>query len=365
MGSRALIRPNHRTTNAIAVLPHVASRFGFSHATAAGRGRSALALALKAAALPKGSPVVLAANICPSVIAAIRWAELVPVCVPVALGTGLPAEADMIAALDLAPRAGAVLIAHLYGLYARQHDLVDAARQRNWFVIESDPLAARLFVPDGERLASDALVASFGDGKGIDAQGGGALLVQDDALGLEADRLVAEWSGLSDADVAHEHHLMLHRRALRSRGEAGLYEACLMQEMRAIPRAAAFDADALANALAGLEQKREQAQAAWERWRDALGSHPIAIGPKPDFAWRLLGICSSQRARDRKLEELRANGVHAGANYPAAAIFFPSLADQSDRLATDEFGDRVINLWLDDAHDRRFDTILRILDQVA
>ena len=342
----------------------IAALLGFEHAVATGRGRSALALALMASGLPQGAPVLLPANICPSVIAAINFAGMVPHILPVVLRTGLPDEAEAIAKLRSMQGRGAILLAHLYGFHCAHHELIDAAKERGWFVMESDPMAIRAFIASSDRLASDILIASFGSGKALDARGGGALLTNDSSLTKKADDIVREWPRISGHDDAVETHLIMHRRALRQRGQAALYAPALANELSQIPRAAAINWSALAEAVDGLPGKRARAQADWSAWAERLTDSALLPLSAPVSPWRMIALAPDTTSRDRCVQILRREGFNVGTNYPSAASFFPTLAHHDPALRADAFGARVLNFWLPDITSSQGDAIMRVLRDV-
>lgn len=339
----------------------IAALFGFDHAVATGRGRSALALALMASGLPQGAPVLLPANICPSVIAAINFAGMVPHILPVVLTTGLPDEAEAIAKLRSMQGRGAILLAHLYGFHCAHYELIDVAKECDWFVVESDPMAVRAFIASSDRLTSDILIASFGDGKALDAHGGGALLTNESSLSKKADDIVREWPRISGHDDDVETDLMLHRRALRQMGKEALYAPALAHELSQIPRAEAIDWSALAEAVDGLSGKRARAQADWSAWAERLNDSALLPLSSPISPWRMIALAPDADSRDRCVQALRREGFNAGTNYPSAASFFPFLAHHDCTLRADAFGARVLNLWLPDATPSQGDAIMRVL----
>jgi hypothetical protein len=331
--------------------------FQFEHCIFAGRGRSALALALIAADLPVGAPVIIPANICPSVIAAILFADMRPITVPVRSDTGLPDEFDVLKVLMETQGRGALLIAHLYGIHCSQHELVKEARHRRWIVIESDTLASTAYI-QGTRLQSDALILSFGSGKSIDAGSGGALLMHDAEYAHAAKRVVIDWPVLTDKDNSIEAHLMLHRRALRIRKQSSLYANSLPQEIAEVPRSCNIDWDRLAHALSTLRGKRTLAIESWDQWAHLLRNTPLTLMPKPDYPWRLIAVTRYVEHRDALLFELREAKIDAGANYPSVRIFFSDFLKNNNLDNEDDFGSRVINFWLSDANSDKSSAIV-------
>lgn len=332
--------------------------FQFEHCIFAGRGRSALALAMMAGGLPIGSPVILPANICPSVIAAVLFAKMRPLILPVRLDTGLPDESDALRLLEDTKVRGFLLIAHLYGIHCAQYRLVEEARRRNWIIIESDTLAATAYTQN-TRLESDAMILSFGSGKSIQAGSGGALLIHDSAYAGAAQSVIADWNPISDIDNALEDHLMAHRRALRARHQPHLYSRSLAQELALIPRSASIDWERLNQALFELPSNRTRALESWERWSCLLRDKPLALTPKPDFPWRLIAIAENVVMRDALLSTLRHKRIDAGSNYPSIANFFPQFA-QNQISTRDYFGDRALNLWLTDSYGEKASEIVAI-----
>ncbi len=336
---------------------YIKDLFQFEHCIFAGRGRSALALAFTAADVPNGSPVILPSNICPSVIASVICANMEPHVIPVQSETGLPDEGDALKLLTETKGRGFLLIAHLYGLYCAHHELVKEAKRRRWIVIESDTLATTAYT-QVERLESDATILSFGSGKSIDACSGGALLLHDTAYAQSARRVISDWQPLNDEDNAIEDHLILHRRALRERKQSSLYSGCLLSEIAQIPRNFNIDWDLLINALSGLHSKRARAIENWDQWSQLLSGSSLILLSKPLFPWRFIAVVGRPESRHTLLSELREENINVGTNYPSVTQFFPSFFTNKSPPMRDNFGDRVINLWLTDSNSNKTSRIV-------
>lgn len=172
-------------------------RTGRAHALLAGRGAAALWAALRALDL-HDRPVLIPANTCYIVLWAVLQSGNQPVLVDID-----PLTANL--STDTLDRCGvtapgAIIPAHMYGLPAPMASICAWANDHGAYVIE-DAAQALGTVAAGRPAGAwgDVSIFSFGTGKIADADGGGALLTDDPALAVAAERLLVKLPEWTDA----------------------------------------------------------------------------------------------------------------------------------------------------------------------
>ncbi|MEU7190991.1 DegT/DnrJ/EryC1/StrS family aminotransferase [Streptomyces sp. NPDC045369] len=152
--------------------------------------RSALDLALRAAALPRGSEVLMSAVTIPDMWRIVTEHGLVPVPVDLDASTLLPTAGQWEAAAT--PRTKAVVVAHLLGTQAPLGTLTELAARRGWLLVED--CAQAYSGPDfrGDPGA-DVSLFSFGPIKTATALGGAVAVVRDPGLLTAMRALHQEW----------------------------------------------------------------------------------------------------------------------------------------------------------------------------
>ncbi|MFI0258053.1 DegT/DnrJ/EryC1/StrS family aminotransferase [Streptomyces sp. NPDC017056] len=152
---------------------------GVRHCVAALSVRSALDLALSAAALPRGSEVLMSAVTLPDMWRIVTEHGLVPVPVDLDPGTLLPAAGQWEAAATA--RTKAVVVAHLFGTQAPLGALAELAARHGWLLVED--CAQAYSGPDFRGCAAaDVSLFSFGPLKTATALGGAVAVVRDPGL---------------------------------------------------------------------------------------------------------------------------------------------------------------------------------------
>ncbi|MFD7664521.1 DegT/DnrJ/EryC1/StrS family aminotransferase [Streptomyces sp. NPDC059788] len=161
--------------------------------------RSALDLALAAAALPRGSEVLMSAVTIPDMWRIVVGHGLVPVPVDVDAGTLLPAAAQWAAAAT--PRTRAVVVAHLFGTRAPLDSLAELAARRGWLLVED--CAQAYDGPDFRGSpGADVSLFSFGPIKTATALGGAVAVVRNPGLLATMRALHQEWPVQGPGDQA-------------------------------------------------------------------------------------------------------------------------------------------------------------------
>ncbi|MHC5109740.1 MAG: DegT/DnrJ/EryC1/StrS family aminotransferase [Planctomycetota bacterium] len=192
----------------------VAESLGLPYTAFAGRGTTALWAALKVL-IPEPASILVPANVCDAVIAAILHAGHRPRYVDVDPVEGLVTAETLTAASD--PKCKALIAVHHFGTPLPMCDIMNWARDNNLAVIE-DVCNAMGATCMGQPLGTfgDAAVFSFGHAKILNLGYGGLLAsrhrdVVDDGARLVAD--LPDWSDVSvDHDKAHEACLRVIRR---------------------------------------------------------------------------------------------------------------------------------------------------------
>lgn len=330
--------------------------FRLEHVALFGRGRAGLAALLDEAAVA-GKPVLVPSNICPAILAAIIGAGGLCRPVPVSPLTGLADDARMAAALRAEPSPhGVVMPAHLYGFWTSYAETARLARSKGWLMIENDCMAS-LAAPTGTRPAplGDAVLVSFGAGKTIDADGGGAVLTDDGDLAAALERRAAPWPAVAQDDERVERHLTEARRALRVLGRAEMAESLLPLDTPHLRHG--FDdrlAPALETALASFGEGCRRRRDIFFLWQDALrrfGDEIIIPSFETMAPWRLICRLRREGLRDRLADHLRDAGVDVGINYPPLTDGFPGLLAGHTHANADLWGANVLNFWLSDRYE--------------
>ncbi len=197
---------------------------GRHHALLTGRAAAGIWAALRAMGW-RQQPIGLPANTCYIVL----WAVLHSGNTPVLLDVD-PQTANLSPGiLAAAPSLAAVVPAHLHGLPAPLRTVSEWARHHQTIVIEDAAQAIGAQV-DGQPAGAwgDLSIISFGQGKIIDNDLGGAVLTDDSRLAAEMTRLLAnapEWSDdhASWTDEWNQLYWALHQFEAQNPRLAALY----------------------------------------------------------------------------------------------------------------------------------------------
>ncbi|MBL8348995.1 MAG: DegT/DnrJ/EryC1/StrS family aminotransferase [Burkholderiaceae bacterium] len=356
---------------------------GRRHALLVGNGTIGLTLCLQALGLA-GRRVLLPDSSCLNVPLAVLHAGAVPDYAEVRLADlGLDA-----ARLDAPLRgAGALLAVHGYGSPCDLVALQARADAAGCPLIEDACLALGGQGPGGRPLGGFGLasVLSFGAGKPVSLDHGGAVLTDDDALAARLRALDAGLPAFSAGAQARidtlggEHTRLYNQHCLvGGDGEAGngAAAAAAMAGFRRRAQAAGPDfghrfdparCAELAAALPGLaatvalrQQRLQQLHEALAPW---LGGALQWLAPVPGAVpWRANLLVAAPPARDRLLRALHAAGLHASSWHPPASDF---LADApAAHPVAGRIGREVLNLWLDARCTPAYrDAVCRVLDE--
>ena len=143
-------------------------------------------------------PILLPANTCYIILWAVLHSGNTPVLVDVDPNTANLSSATI--ERTKVENAAAIIPCHMYGLPAPMADITAWAKARSIFVIEDAALALGSSV-DGRPAGAwgDVSVVSFGLGKIVDEQVGGALATDDAKLAAEIEKVLAELPLWDDA----------------------------------------------------------------------------------------------------------------------------------------------------------------------
>lgn len=151
-----------------------------SNVMATNLGRTALTLGLKAMGLGKGDKVILPTIVCPTVIKAVIKADCSPVLVDVE--NNLHISVRTLESTKF-KNAKAVIVPHLYGLYAPIQEIKDWAKNNGLFLIDDAAQSVGISI-DNKYLGTfgDIGIFSFGPYKSLSTPRGGALISNDEKV---------------------------------------------------------------------------------------------------------------------------------------------------------------------------------------
>jgi dTDP-4-amino-4,6-dideoxygalactose transaminase len=336
---------------------------GRRFAVLVGNGTAGLALVLRALGAT-GRPVLLPDAVCINVPLALhlagalpRWGEID------ASHLGL----DVAASTAKLPGAAAVVAVHGHGNTTDLAALQRHADAAGAALIEDACLA--FGGQAGDRPAGAwgaASVLSFGAGKPLSLDHGGAVLTDDAGLACDLRALDAALPVFTAAaqqriDALGRHHTRLYNAHFDGHGGAAL--AAQVPAFRALAQAESvaclhrFDpaqAPALLAALPTLAdavaRRRDRLQTLHALLQPLLGDGLQWLAPTPgSVPWRanlLVGPADDLAARHALMRALHAAGLHASSWHPAASDF---LADAPPAFpVARRVGRQLLNLWVDD-----------------
>lgn len=273
---------------------------GVAHCVGVGSGTDALELALRAAAVPAGSEVLLPANTFVATAEAVVRAGARPVLADVDPDyLLLSGESVADAGRDLA----AVMPVHLYGQMAPMNGILAAAAQRSVPVIE-DAAQAHGATQNGNSAGTYGLLAgvSFYPGKNLGAYGdAGAVLTQSEAM----DRKV---------------------RLLGDHGSERKYEHLTLGFNSRLDALQAVVLRARLKRLAQWNEARRQAAARYAELLSDLEEVTLPrVMPGNEHVWHLYVIRVPHR--DAVLNGLHDLGIQSGIHYPVPVHLQPAFRD--------------------------------------
>ncbi len=274
----------------------------------------------------------------------------------------------------------ALIPCHMYGLPAPMAEICAWAHERNIFVIEDAALALGAQV-DGKPAGAwgDASIFSFGHGKIVDTEIGGAFLTDDAKLAAEVEKILASVDAWSDhhADLTNQWNAIywaLHQFEAENPRLAEIYPKLfeIYGELVAYSLPAQlttsfqvpspthwrgdlgvrFQGNILTSALENLPanlKHRAKIAAIYDELRESC---PVWTLERPagSILWRY-PLLVSARHRDDLLQHLWENGVHDATRwYPPLRHMLAALGPDLPPQATpgaDRLGAEIINLTLD------------------
>jgi dTDP-4-amino-4,6-dideoxygalactose transaminase len=314
-------------------------------------------LTLRALGL-KGKSVALPNSVCPNVPMAVLYSGNTPLFLDVdRRDWGLSRRA-----LErCGRRVDAVLAVHAYGAVCRIEEIAAYCRARGVPLIED--LAVAQGATIGLRPAGsfgDASVVSFGAGKIVSYGFGGAVLADDPRLLAEIQRLQARLPSFTRARRLAARRVML--------GLRDGYNRWLGRDLngfwRSFRRSALASRDAFLHgfspawedgifrALGGLQKNvaaRRRRAALLARALEDADPRKLSIFSPPEGSvpWRFNVLVRDRR--DDLLRRLLAKGVPVSSwQMPADLLFGPRSARRAPMTVSDEIGDRILNLWVND-----------------
>ena len=332
----------------------IANLFEREYALLTGRATTALYVLLKALGL-EDAHVLVPINVCYAVPLAVLRSGNIPVFCDISLDHyGVTAET---LAKALTPETRAAVIVHMYGHPGEWDEVADWCRRQNIYLIEDAALAigGKLDNRNVGALGDSALL-SFGYGKVIDCEVGGALLTNDERLYGEAMSAQAKLP-LFSADLLamikeFSQLYRLMRQFEKTRPHIHQVYATLF-DLYADSYFFQPDADWIERIweelqkLPGKIEKRQERAAIY----DQKLQHPWLIKTKfpPEcMIWRYTFRFLNHR--DQLLTYLRAHNIPASSWYPSVDRMFLERTASDNLLYPhgDRADDQVVNLWVDD-----------------
>lgn len=336
---------------------------GREHALLAGRGAAGIVAALGAFGL-REKWVGIPANTCYIVLWAVLKSGNFPYLLDVDSTTG-NITLEQLQATGY--RLSALIPCHLYGLPAPMESICAWAKANNIFVIEDAALALGAVV-DGKPAGSwgDVSIFSFGAGKIIDNDLGGAVLTDDARLAAEIEAALKEmplWSNdfLGMTQQWNDLYWALHQHESTNPKLAALHPKfySLFSELVAYQLPADYWRD-LPDTLRGLGDNLKH-RAEMTALYDALLLPTFATLPRPadSILWKY-PLQLPPGERDAMLAHLWANGIHEATRwYPSLQTIAAALSPEITQPPTpnaDAVAASIINLPL---HPGMDETVVR------
>ncbi|MEZ4668728.1 MAG: DegT/DnrJ/EryC1/StrS family aminotransferase [Anaerolineae bacterium] len=255
-----------------------------------------------------------------------------------------------------------IIPCHMYGLAAPMSSICDWARSQDIKVIEDSALAIGAMI-EGQPAGAwgDAAVFSFGLGKVIDHQVGGAVVTNDSVLAREVDRLLSaapiwddrllclsnQWHGLywplHQYEMSTPQLLPLYQQLYELYGEIAVYRLS-QDEWSELP--------ALLRALPENSARRAQQVLAYDEvLLNGLTTYPITTLERPQgsILWKY-PLLVPPESRDELLTRLWDAGIHEATRWypplrPMARVLAPAVV-QPEAPGADTLGATIINLPL-------------------
>jgi len=277
-----------------------ADHVGAAHAIAVNSGTSAIHLALLAAGIGRGDEVITVAHTFVATVAAILYADAVPILVDIDPET-YAIDVERIEAA-ISPRTRAIIPVHLYGHPAQMDAILDIARRHNLTVIEDAAQA------HGARY-KDRLVGSVGDltcfsfypSKNLGAYGeGGAVTTNRDDFDRTL-RMLRDWG----CERKYHHQLKGFNYRLDE-----IQATILRVKLRHLD--------------AWNQARRDHAAA----YASGLQDSAVVLPVEKPWALHVYYVYAVRsQARDELQQWLKARGVESGIHYPIPVHLQPAYSD--------------------------------------
>lgn len=353
----------------------LAASHGRREALLIGSATMGLMLGLQALGI-RNQWVAVPNNVCFSVIQAILYSGNSPLYLDIDEDDqGLSPEE-----LDKADGYAAVVAVHAYGQMCKISAISAICNRKGVPLIEDVAVAqgAR-----GKLLPAGAFgylsVLSFGSGKIIDIEHGGAVMADDPSLLQEISTLSSGFSYPdkhmeAGMDKISRMHTRMYNEEYISTGQVrsdrfvrtlqASKEYYLIAFDRAHLSRLAMELNRLEQ---NLEERRERAVRFYEAFSNRDGIVPL-LHKEGDVYWRFNLLI--EHGRNQILRELLADGLPISSWHPSADVFFRQR--QSEDLATpvsDRISGQILNLWVNSAVDSAYertvtDKILMKLDTI-
>ncbi len=329
---------------------------GRKHCIVAGRGATAIYLALRALPVRRGK-IVLPSTLCPGPANATLYAGFEPIFCDISLGDFSMDSASLQRVLAMHDDIVAIMPVHMNGQAAPLAEITALARQRGIPVIE-DAAQALGGSYRGTKLGAlgDVSILSFGHTKTLDVGWGGAALTDDDTL---AARMREELRALPPCpanigDLYAEYRQVYY--ALKPLTDLNPQLNALFVPLPELYRAmhlftlAEEKVDSILTAFEALDARvtarRENARAYRQHLQHADLQHPTL--DEHDAPWRYSFLVRSDRQKEIT-NALRAERIDVSNWYPPLHPCYASGRAQDPALFpnADFFGRHVINLWVD------------------
>lgn len=311
--------------------------------------------ALLTALSDRGGSVVVPNNVCLTVIAAIHGAGLKPEFLDIDPGSQSICP-DLLDCLSSSEKR-IVLYPHMYGITHQHFSRIQTiCRQRNWFLIEdcAQSLGAGIAgLPCGR--GSDAAVYSFGRGKIIDCDFGGAVTVRDRDL-FEQTRSVYE--KMPYRHKQHSNHERMYGQLFKrtyamwqSRKNwdfSGFFRELLSDYGHIfIHRCDDLPYEQIQAGIRQLDRSFQQRLKTAQTFQDACLREGLSFirHPEESTYWRF-NLLLPAAHRDALMKMLHRHQCHASSWFPATDRFIAKREDESSYPVSDEIGDAILNLWV-------------------
>jgi dTDP-4-amino-4,6-dideoxygalactose transaminase len=329
---------------------------GRKHCIVAGRGATAIYLALRALPIRRGK-VVMPTTLCPSPANVTLYAGFEPIFCDISLADFNMDPASLERVLSLHDDISAIMPVHLNGQAAPMAEIGEIARRRGVPVIE-DAAQALGGSYRGKKLGSlgDVSILSFGHTKTLDVGWGGAALTDDDTL---AARMREELHALPPCpanigDLYAEYRQVYY--ALKPLTELNPQLNALFGPLPEIYRAMhlfTLGEDKVNPILAALDDldsrvaaRRANAREYRRRLQHADLQHPAL--DEHDAPWRYSFLVRSDRQKEITAA-LRAERIDVSNWYPPLHPWYAAGRAQDQTLFpnADFYSLHVMNLWVD------------------